>query len=354
METIYREATRLSNLINDFLDLQRMESGKQLYHIAPVDAAAVVKEVAEQWMGKMSHHIEVDAPNPNVWVMADTDRLRQVLHNLMSNAVKYSPGAERIDIRVFTEGTSAVFEIQDYGLGIPEEAKELLFTKFYRVDNSDRRQIGGTGLGLAIVKEIVEAHRGAISFTSEMGRGTTFRVELLRYEPKRLGGRIVLLEDDDDLARQMQEAFDKLDVQCVQIRSAEEGILLLNRTGEHTPLLVVVDILLEGVKTGWDFLAHLYAQDKLRRVPVIVSSVLEPPNQFKEKEIGRYMSKPFTMDRLVQTAKRLMESDSEVSYVFPVQDTSLLTNSLKRSGIEAKEWRAEDDIIFIDIAPPSP
>ena len=81
--------------------------------------------------------------------------------------------------------------IQDYGLGIPEEAHDQMFSKFFRVDNSDRRQIGGTGLGLAIVKEIVEGHSGHISYTSEMGHGTTFRIELDQYEISAWMGKLL-------------------------------------------------------------------------------------------------------------------------------------------------------------------
>ncbi|MFH5186779.1 histidine kinase dimerization/phospho-acceptor domain-containing protein [Paenibacillus sp. TAB 01] len=137
LQTIYKEANRLSALINDFLDLQRMESGKQAYHFAPVEMTQVVREVADQWREKQSHDIRLFAPNDDLWVRADVDRLKQVVHNLLSNAIKYSPQSNQVDVFIDRVGTDRIaLKVKDYGLGIPEEAKDKLFTKFYRVDNS--------------------------------------------------------------------------------------------------------------------------------------------------------------------------------------------------------------------------
>jgi PAS domain S-box-containing protein len=351
METIYREATRLSNLINDFLDLQRMESGKQVYHFAPVEAAAIVREVAEQWQGKQNHHIRVHESDAELWVKADGDRLRQVLHNLLSNAIKYSPQADRVDVRVFRSGDTVVLEIQDYGLGIPAGAEENLFSKFYRVDNTDRRQIGGTGLGLAIVKEIIEAHQGAVSFESAMGEGSTFRIELERYRPQSLEQRIVVLEDDDNLAKLMQVALSKLGLPTVQLRSAEEAMLLLGRMERGAPLLFIVDIHLEGVKTGWDFLSYLYAASAFSRIPVVVSTALDQPADYHEKEVERYLKKPFTMERLLEVVTSLLAYGDKPVYVFPAQDESVISSSLQRSGIGFQDMTRKEDTIVVDIKP---
>lgn len=186
LETIHSEATRLSALIDDFLDLQRMEAGKQAYEPRPCNIPELAEQVAEQWENKLGHTIRVEAPGPPLLAHADPDRIRQVLHNLISNAVKYSPQAKAVDIRCSRQGDYIRTDVKDYGLGIPEDAREKLFTKFYRVDNSDRRQIGGTGLGLVIVKEIVEAHGGKLDFQSELGQGSTFSFWLPAAEQVKL------------------------------------------------------------------------------------------------------------------------------------------------------------------------
>jgi signal transduction histidine kinase len=180
-QTIYDEAIRLSILINDFLDLQRMESGRQQYHSKPVRMNPFLLEFVGEWTGKQDHQIQLHMPSSDALVRIDEDRLRQVFNNLISNAIKYSPHMERIDIRLEIKQSKVFVHIQDYGLGIPEDVKYKIFNKFYRVDNSDRRQIGGIGLGLSICKDIVEAHNGELTYTSVMGEGSVFTVVLPEY-----------------------------------------------------------------------------------------------------------------------------------------------------------------------------
>ncbi|CAN7201071.1 ATP-binding protein [Paenibacillus sp. LjRoot56] len=354
METIYNEAQRLSNLINDFLDLQRMESGRQSYNFAPIHLQSLVTEIAEQWQDKQLHQIVIHQQEPELWVRADVDRIRQVFDNLISNAIKYSPAADHIDIHLLTHDGKVTIAIQDYGLGIPLEANEHMFSKFFRVDNSDRRQIGGTGLGLAIVKEIIEGHGGNISYSSEMGHGTTFRIELDQYEISGLDGKIVIFEDDDNLAKLIQVALNKLSLPSIQLRSAEEGMIALRRCKGEGPVLFIVDIHLEGEKTGWDFIADLYKHPVHAQTPVIVSTALDPPHDYHEKEIEKYLKKPFTMERLVQVAKRLLDNKSSLAYVFPAQNKETLSTTLERNGINVLKMQENQDMIEVDlIRPPS-
>ncbi len=349
LQTVYKEATRLSTLINDFLDLQRMESGKQIYHFAPVELGGLLQEVVEQWRGKQSHDISLQLPEHEVWIRGDADRLKQVAHNLLSNAIKYSPQADRVDLTLRQEGQAVQFLVQDYGLGIPEEAKDKLFSKFYRVDNSDRRQIGGTGLGLSIVREIVEGHEGSIAFDSEMGAGTTFIVTLQAYRVGTADDSIMILEDDDNLAKLIQVALAKLQIPTMHVRSAEEGILALHRIEEGGPRLCIVDIHLEGTKNGWDFIAELYRHPRFYRTPVIVSTALEPPQDYHEKDIEKFLRKPFSMDKLLQAAEHLLSNtDRHPAYIFPAQDENFLTNTLAKNGIEVEEITRKSDLIEIE------
>jgi signal transduction histidine kinase/CHASE3 domain sensor protein/DNA-binding response OmpR family regulator len=351
METIYKEAHRLSNLINDFLDLQRMESGRQLYHFSPINLLPTVQEIVEQWQDKQNHSIIIHQPETELWVRADADRIRQVFHNLISNAIKYSPGADRIDIYLSVNHGKITVSIQDYGLGIPEEARDQMFSKFFRVDNSDRRQIGGTGLGLAIVKEIVEGHNGHISYLSEMGQGTTFRMAFDQYELTSMDGQIVIFEDNDDLARLIQVALNKLNLPSIQLRSAEEGIIALNRC-KGEPILFIVDIHLEGAKTGWDFITDLSRHPVYYQTPVIVSTALDQPHDYHEKDLQKYLKKPFSMERLVQVAKSLLDSKKSNAYFFPAQDKNSLSNTLQRNGIDVLEMKENMDMIEVEIKKP--
>lgn len=181
---IHQEATRLTGLINDFLDLQRMQSGRQVYNMTEIALEPLLRESATIFVPDQSRHvlqIEIDPSLPAVCV--DVDCIRQVLGNLLSNAVKFSPRGGSIYVHARSVGKEVWVMVTDQGVGIPQEALSQLFTKFFRVDNADTRSIGGTGLGLALVKEIVETHGGRVWVESTRGEGSTFSFSLPAVPP---------------------------------------------------------------------------------------------------------------------------------------------------------------------------
>lgn len=179
LTTIYQEAKRLTALINDFLDVQKMEAGKQLYRRAEEDIVDIIQEVSGVFQVNSSKHpMELKVLTDNTKVEGDREKLLQVMANLLSNSIKYSPRGGEILITVSSSDAMLQVTIKDQGIGIPEDSIPHLFTKFYRVDNSDLRKIGGTGLGLSIVKEIIQAHDGDIRITSQLDEGTTVTILL--------------------------------------------------------------------------------------------------------------------------------------------------------------------------------
>ncbi|MBL8178580.1 MAG: PAS domain-containing protein [Bryobacterales bacterium] len=175
LEIIHNETLRLTQLINDFLDLQRIESGRMKYSFERLDVGRLLRDAAALYGVDSSHHrfaIEVGADLPAA--EADADRIRQVLANLCSNAVKFSPEGGVVRIRARADGGMIEVSVQDEGIGIPAEVIPKLFQKFSRADNADTRRIGGTGLGLALIREIVSAHGGHTWVESTPGVGSTF------------------------------------------------------------------------------------------------------------------------------------------------------------------------------------
>jgi signal transduction histidine kinase len=173
---IYQEALRLTELINSFLDLQRIENGHFEMQKNPVDLGELIRSNVEIYQGQSTMHTITVKIGPDLPpVHTDPDRLSQVLGNLLSNAIKYSPGGGVIEITAARRSAKEVeVAVKDQGLGIPQEAIPNLFRPFFRVDNSDRRQIGGTGLGLAICQQTIRALGGDIWVRSEYGKGSTF------------------------------------------------------------------------------------------------------------------------------------------------------------------------------------
>lgn len=179
LTTIYNEAGRLTALINDFLDIQRMEAGKQIYENNEIELLPIIKKVIElQKVQTDKHDLILEYAGGCDRIIGDGEKMEQALTNLIHNAVKYSPDGGEVRVALYEKDGLVKIEIKDDGLGIPPEAMGKLFEKFYRVDNSDRRSIGGTGLGLTIVKEIIQFHKGEIHVESLYGKGSTFTVSL--------------------------------------------------------------------------------------------------------------------------------------------------------------------------------
>jgi PAS domain S-box-containing protein len=172
---IHSEAIRLTHLIDDFLDLQRIEGGYQPYAFAPLALESVLRDSVELFEKTAGPHtLRLTAPSSLPQIRGDANRLRQVLVNLISNAIKFSPQGGEVVVGTQAEAQRVMVWVKDHGVGIPQEALSKLFTKFFRVDNSDTHNIGGTGLGLALVREIIHAHQGRIWVESTPGNGSTF------------------------------------------------------------------------------------------------------------------------------------------------------------------------------------
>ena len=175
---IARETERMIALVEDLLDLARLESGRLELKMAPVDLGALTRRVAaahETQARELGVRLEALAPDRPAVVIGDQDKLYQVVTNLVDNAVRNTPEGGRVTLKSARNGSQAHIEVTDTGFGIPADAMPHVFDRFYVVDRSRARQKSGTGLGLAIVKHIVELHGGTVSATSELNVGSTFR-----------------------------------------------------------------------------------------------------------------------------------------------------------------------------------
>ena len=184
LEVAEGSAARLGRLVDDLLDLQKMQAGEMRYQPVEADldetlAAAVAAYAARADEAGVTVHLARAAP---ARLVHDRDRIEQVVLNLLSNAVKHSPPGGTVHLRLQDLGERVRVEVEDRGPGIPEEARETVFAAFGQLDGSATRRVGGTGLGLAIAARIVAAHGGLLDFESTVGEGTTFSFELPRSE----------------------------------------------------------------------------------------------------------------------------------------------------------------------------
>lgn len=181
---------RLSRLINDLLNVSRIEkTGVEGIEMTfeEVEVRSAAEEVVAIQRGMTQHHdLLIDFEPEHIAAEVDPDKIQNILQNLVSNAIKYSPngGEVRILGRLEPERETLLLGVRDQGTGIPESAQKKLFTKFFRVDNKNSRKVGGTGIGLFLVKNLVEAHRGTIWVESELGKGSTFWFRIPLKQPK--------------------------------------------------------------------------------------------------------------------------------------------------------------------------
>jgi signal transduction histidine kinase len=175
---IYQESQRLSKLIEDILNISRIESGRVTYKLSKIIFEPIVTEIIEV------HKIQADEkgiqifqefPNEPSEIFADPDAMKQVLSNLYGNAIKFTLDGGQIVTKLYRENDHTIFELRDTGIGIPEKEQQKIFDKFYRVYRPGL-EIKGTGLGLSIVKEILDAHHINIEIRSQENKGTTFRL----------------------------------------------------------------------------------------------------------------------------------------------------------------------------------
>ncbi|MEP6471687.1 MAG: hybrid sensor histidine kinase/response regulator, partial [Acidobacteriota bacterium] len=254
LDIALKNSERLARLVNDILDIEKIEAGQLEFQMEELPVAPLLQAAVEDnrsYADGFGVALAVENGAPDARIRADPDRLTQVITNLLSNAVKFSPKGDTVRLVSSRRAGVVRIEVRDHGPGIPEEFRSRIFGRFQQADSSDTRQKEGTGLGLAITRLIVEQLGGTIGFETELGRGSTFRVELplvnagvapiLHVEA---GGaprpRVLHVDDDPDLPTIVAAALSEYaDVDVARsLREARE------RLAGGTYAVVILDVVL--------------------------------------------------------------------------------------------------------------
>lgn len=348
LATIEQSGKHLLELINDVLDLAKIESGKMELQLAPTDiqglcdaSLAFVRQQAHQKQIKLTSQVP-----PRIGkVVVDERRIRQVLINLLSNAVKFTPegGAVWIEVKADSENEVLQFSIVDTGIGIAIENIGKLFQPFVQLESSFSRRYTGTGLGLALVRQVIELHRGSVRLESEVGKGSRFTVSLpwiqeniqsvskspiansqvlFPSSPLLNLHKVLIVEDSAPAAEQVARYLAELGVTNSVIHALGTGTV--EEALRLKPDAIILDLQLPD-RSGWDVLAQLKANPETQNIPVLIMSVVDEPAPPQELEVCEYLVKPFSRSQFqIAWRKVLLAQQRSASSVSPVPPSPLV------------------------------
>ena len=275
----HTNSQRLVRLINDILDIEKMESGQVMFDLKRIEVRSLVEQAIEASRGLAESRnvvLRLDEASVAADVNADPDRLTQVVVNLLSNAIKFSPAAAEVVVAVAHQDGTVRIGVRDHGPGIPEEFKARIFDKFAQADSSDARQKGGTGLGLSIVRQIVTRLEGEVGFSDAPGGGTIFHVDLPDWEslkgtegpvePEPAGTRVLICDDYPPLAKVLAAQLGRAGF-ATEI--ALSGADVIDKATSKRYAAILVDLQLADCD-GISLISELRAQPQNRDTPIVV------------------------------------------------------------------------------------
>ena len=351
LRRVHDSGKYLLELINDILDISKIEAGKMEVHSESFELPAMirdVKDVMRHLVERKNNRLEIDCPENIGSMQADRIKVRQCLLNLLSNASKFT---ER-GVVTFSASREArngadwlVFRVKDTGIGMTPEQMAKLFRAFTQADDSTSRRYGGTGLGLALTKKFCQMMGGDVSVASEPGKGSTFTIELPAIAaspsgtitvtpaaPARASDCILIIDDDPAVHQLLAEALRPEGYTLKFATNGKEGLRLAK---ELRPAVITLDVLMPDMD-GWVVLALLKADAELAGIPVIMLTVRADQDFGFAMGVADYLQKPIERDRLVGVLKKYHQQRPN-NHVLVVEDDPAMREMLVRM-VGNKEW----------------
>jgi len=369
LKKINRSGRHLLDLINDVLDLSKIEAGKMELYLETFDISNLLEDVSttvQLLVQKNSNVLEVRCPANLGAMRADMTKVRQSLFNLLSNASKFTKNG-KITLEAARENSPTksdwiVFRVSDTGIGMTPEQQEHVFEAFSQADASTARDFGGTGLGLTITKTFCRMMGGDVALTSKPGEGTTFIIRLpteVREPeaesaaatrsiavPPDMEGKSVLVIDDDADTRQVLKRFlnrKGFSVECAS--NGEEGLRLAK---ELHPMAIILDVMMPGMD-GWAVLSKLKSKPDLSDIPVVMLTIVDDKNLGYTLGASDYMIKPVDRERLTEILAKFRDISSPRSAL--VVDDEEADRKMLTQILERERWsviQAEDGVVALE------
>ncbi|MEM6845594.1 MAG: ATP-binding protein [Bacteroidota bacterium] len=336
-----RNAQRLLRLVNQLMDLTKLEVGGLQLDYQPADVYAFLREIAEGFLPLAQEKqltYQVDIPSRRKPLKFDPDKLEKITYNLLSNAIKFTPIQGTVSIHASVEADACLrLSVSDSGLGVPEVLQDKIFDRFYQVDGSNTRAFEGTGIGLALVKELVDLHEGSITLDSAQQQGTTFIVTLplqeareeslveplttlQRITPKPIEDetdtltphhsddtlpQLLLVEDNPDLRQYIRSHLSEY----FQLEEAVNGNEGLNMATEKVPDIIITDVMMPEMD-GVELTQHLKNDARTSHIPVLMLTARDDTQTKRagfQEGADQYLTKPFEVEELLDRLKNLLK-----------------------------------------------
>ena len=359
---IQTAARHLLSLINDILDLSKVEAGRMDLYLERFDLKAMIDEcmaTVKPLLDERAIGLDSSLADDLGSVYADSTKLRQMLLNLLSNAGKFThEGVVVVSAERFSKQTAPWIRIavRDSGIGIDPEQLESIFQSFTQADRSTTREYGGTGLGLAITRRFCRMMGGDITVSSSPGHGSTFTIELpvevnavdaasgalsddeavsLEIESSGEGPLILIIEDDADARQVLARTLTR---DGFQIAEAPDGARGLELARELQPALITLDVMMPGLD-GWSVLRQLKADPELRGIPIVMVTIVGERALGHALGAADYLQKPVDREALLASVRRLIDKTGRSVLIVDDDDDvrNLLRRSLEQEGMSVRE-----------------
>jgi len=382
LKKITSSGTHLLSLINNILDLSKIEAGKMELFVTSFEIENMVqtiKDVSEPLAAKNDNGFVINLDGAMGSMSQDETKLRQCLTNFLSNGFKFTKnGTVTLDVKARMEGDVEFvdFAVIDTGAGMSPEGVAKVFEEYTQAERSTSANYGGTGLGLPISKKFAEMMGGDVIVTSEEGVGSVFTMSVPRecpeYNEDEVDSNVINLDDqdnlvvlvDDDVAMHdlIKRTISKLNLTLLGATNSEKGMELIR---EVKPKLILLDVLMPG-RDGWSLLKECKTDQELKDIPVIMISQLNQSNLASSLGANDYLTKPIDRSHFINTLKRIMGTDTQNQKVLVIDDDKdvreLLSRLLKDAGyrpIDARDGKEglertkdEPSLIILDLEMP--
>jgi signal transduction histidine kinase/ligand-binding sensor domain-containing protein/DNA-binding response OmpR family regulator len=327
LETIHSNANKLKVLVNQVLELRKIESGAIQLKKSPLDLVALIKSSCESfhhWARQKKIQLSFNTSKDKLLINLDQGLIEKVIYNLLSNAIKFTQEGS-VEVSLNVQDQKCLIKISDSGVGISQDDQKRLFDMFYRAEDSELK-VEGSGVGLALTKEVVELHQGQLGVESELGKGSCFTVSLpyeaiddqqevltketqdpeKPEENETSQTKLLLVEDNDELRAFLKSKLE----QSYHLIEAGNGREALEKAMDQQPQIILSDVMMPEMD-GWELCQRIKSDIKVSHIPIVLLTALgESEHIVKGLDIGAdaYLSKPFNLDHVESLIRNILRN----------------------------------------------